>query len=331
MNTMPASIPIRATVRDAYRDVFSDFKGFFKTTWLIWLLLLLCVEVPMGFLTEQMRSELGSDGAVTDTRAVLEESGLVEKPQEKPSVAQGGAPVQAQAEKPRKTISLKTAAMVMVVDIIQVLLLFSFVVAWYRALLLHEKRGSIIAPRLGRNEWHYAWTNMKAGFVLAPFFIFIFLGIAGMAMNAGPEVTISGVDIAVLGLGLVALFYLQARLALAYPATAVGEHITPLKHAWDLSRGLGWRILGGNLLVVLPLMSGLLLFAALLSKLVDWLAPLPDPSLAQAQQAVPALVTYGQVLMKIISNYFILVFFGVLSAFHARIYATLMRGHDEAV
>lgn len=333
------SFSLTATVRDAFRDVLSDIKGFFKITWVIWLLLVLCVEVPMGFLTEQMRAELGPEMATPDMRGVLEQSGFVDKPEvaaqrpASPSVPSSAAAsvttektMPSMPEKPQKRISIKTAMLVMLVDVVQVLLIFSFAVAWYRALLLHEKRGLTIMPRLGRNEWNYAWTNMKAGLVLAPLFVFCFLATAGTVMGAGPEAAISVVDIALILVALVALFYLQARLALAYPATAIGETQIPLKQAWELSRGQGWQILAGNLLIAFPLMALMLLLVALVSFIINALVPAPDPALEQAQQSVPALVTYGQGFIKILSNYFILVFFGVLSAFHARVYATLVRG-----
>jgi hypothetical protein len=343
MSANPAtSFPLMLTVRDSYRDVFGNIKGFFKTTWLIWALLLVCVEIPASFVAERIRGEMGTirqtetfsqqvDTFLEDETALPAPRALPEKTAPevsgKPDLAPPGAgkpPATNALDDAEHRVSLTSGLMMMLVNLVQVLILFAFVVAWYRNLLLHEKKGETVPFRIGRNEWHFAWTNMKASLFLMPIFFIATSLVVGSLMSEAA--TMNAVDSLVFSVAVIAFIYVQARLTLSYPMTAIGKFETPIQESWNMTKDHVWRIACGNILIILPMAGALMVFAYILSLVVGLMAPPPESPVPD-DVAGPSVHFYiMQYAMHAFGSYFTIFFLAVISAFHARVYAMLVRG-----
>lgn len=310
------SFPLLATVRASFRDVFGDIKGFFKISWLMWLMIILLVELPMSFLADDIHKNADTAQSMADFRAQMQggaETGQAEIDQGVTSTDQ--AVPGAAGSKSR--VTPMQLMMVMGLNLVQILLLMRFILAWVRALVLHEQRGELIRPIVGKREFYLLWTSMKASAIMMPLTIFSFYPIAMLMMG----MPLSQFDILIAAGFLVGLVYLQARFSLSYVLSSIGENEEPVRQSWLLTKGQALRIIGGNFLVMLPLFLVITLVTFVLSIAVAGLVT----SSGDAETAVVQVPYWLRAIYKGIGTAFLLVVTGVITAFYARVYATLVR------
>lgn len=330
------TLPVLATVKAAYGDVFGNFAAFLKIVWVIWLALLIAVELPALLLGEQVRKELAVQQAQIGDAAKKEN--VVAPPAQEPagesmeSDKKAGETTQAAGEAPampvpRTRLSLDLLVASMILNLVQVALIFCFSVAWYRQLLLHEEKGRLIGLRFGKREWNFGWTSVKAGFALAPL-SFILFGVV-MANAPGAEVTadIRQQNLVIMVVCLITMLYVQARLSLAYALTVMGENKAPIARSWELSRGQSLRLMAGNLLTVAPISAAVMGFVYALSWGITQMlgAPAVPGALEQAPDPNSPIMLAFSIFMKAVGALFTLLVVATLSAFQARSYAYLLR------
>lgn len=143
-------------------------------------------------------------------------------------------------------------------------------VAWHRTLLLGPEAGGAnrlkVDARALRYFGYVALVNLAAG-VLG-----VSLGVAA-GIAASFLGTAFGLGFASVGLsqvfvliGLLFGGYLAARWTILFPAVAIDDPSVRLQASWEATRGNGWRILAGTVLVMLPLLAvyGVLFIPAIL-------------------------------------------------------------------
>lgn len=152
-------------------------------------------------------------------------------------------------------------------------------VAWHRVVMLKMRTRNEPPVALGLRECRYfvVWLLLSAGFLavfaitaaLAAAFQFlamlcVFLVVLLLGLNRVVVVGQSDQLVIVLWISIVfavpAASYIVSRLSLVLPAMAVDRR-RPWRHAWRLSAGNGWRLVGASLLVMLP-MEALAAFCA---------------------------------------------------------------------
>jgi hypothetical protein len=204
--------------------------------------------------------------------------------------------------------------------------MFRFMQGWYRQWLVGENKGQTIGMRLGRGEWQIMVAGVKAGFVFLPF---LFLGTMILASAfPGGDVNVAPVFNfwPYLAVMLAAALYVQARVSLAYPITAMSEDATAcVRQSWKLTKNQGARIALGNLLISVPTMAAVwLLFMGL-----SWIMSLFLPENVPITNG--SMLDIGlQFLFKVVAEFCILLFLAALSAYHARCYAYLVRSSSNS-
>jgi hypothetical protein len=128
-----------------------------------------------------------------------------------------------------------------------------------------------------------------------------------------------------LGLAIIGI-YLQARVGLAYPATAMDESEAPVRQSWTLSRGQSWRLAAGNLAVMVPIAVGIAALFYVLSLILEQVVPINHTTVVGAMREMPLFIQVG---LKSVGVFCILIFISVLSAYHAHAYAYLVRSSSS--
>ena len=160
-------------------------------------------------------------------------------------------------------VSYKVVPLIVPLGLIGTLVLTNIAAAcaWHRVVLLGTVPSglSIVA---GAAFWTYAlrFAGLFGVFML-PIAIVLNVGIA-LALSFVPLPILYALSIA----PAAAILWVLARLSLVLPAAAVGAQRTTatFSGAWALTRGNGWRLLIGGLLVVAPMVMGL----AILNRIV---------------------------------------------------------------
>jgi hypothetical protein len=139
-------------------------------------------------------------------------------------------------------------------------------VAWHRHILLDEpltKRMAPLDPRVAR---YFVLTVLVALLMSTlPALVFVLTGGAAL-LSGAPDSTPPSLLPVILGPATaLACLYIALRLQLVFPATAIGDATTSFARSWELTRGHGWRLLGGFLLVTLPVGAVAVGLAVLLS------------------------------------------------------------------
>ncbi|MBI3418863.1 MAG: hypothetical protein HY053_01845 [Proteobacteria bacterium] len=307
---MAARLPLLATLLAAARDVFGDLPGTLRSFWFIGLLLIVIVEVPMLFLSDYV----GKHVLPELKQQVAEASAQVTTPtgakpgEIKPSDEIPNLPKSVLARNPS---TMWVVLLGLGLNTVQMLLLFRFMVGWYRRLLVGEGKGKTISLRLAKPEWQLMWTSVKVAFAFLPVALAIFVVIT-FANPTGDPNALPAFNIwpYLVVIGVVAL-YLQARLALAYPITCMEGTDAPVRQSWNLTRRQAIRIALGNLLTVIPLMLGIGLLFLGLSWILANLFSVPE----NGEEAVAMAV---RLVLKSLSVFSMLFLVAGLSAFHAR-------------
>lgn len=321
-------LPLRLTLLAALKDTFGDIKGFARAVALIWVAMLIFVDAPSLYLAESINrgivEELKKKGEIPEEAPST--AGLEEKKKAlDPALVQ-----KLSREDIRNAIKMEYLALNMLLSLAQALLVFSFVVAWYKGLLLGQGQGKMIIPLLGRMEWDYGWTSMKVGLVSAP----IIIVMMGFALAGSPEFAAEtgGEDIRkhipLFVIGTVALVYLQSRLAMAYPLTIVGKKNEVLKQAWKMTEGNGLQIMMGNILLMVPLMLVMIGVIMGVAWLLQTLGFEPAPRLSL--DPTPFTTHVAAMMLRGLGGIFTLAMLAALSAFHARLYAYFVRVQQPA-
>ncbi len=303
-----SSFPLLATVRASFRDVFGDIKGFIQIRWLMGLVMILFVELPMGFLVNDIQKNVDTAQSMADLRAQMQVG--AETGQAPADVTDGSATAKGR-------ITPMQLTLIMALNFLQILLLMRFILAWVRALVLHEQRGELIRPALGKRELYLLWTSMKASALMMPLTIFALYPMA-LLMTGMP---LTQLDIIISASFLVGIIYLQARFSLCYVLSSISENEEPVRQSWLLTKGQALRIIGGNFLVMMPLLLGIMLVTFVLSLVATGFVISP----AEEGTAVTQIPYWLRAFYKGIGTAFLLVVTGVITAFYARVYATLVR------
>src|SRR5262249_21935508 len=115
---------------------------------------------------------------------------------------------------------------------------------------------------------------------------------------------------------------LQARVALSYPASVMGETAAPVRQSWNLTRGQVVPLVLGNILALIPAMAAL----SLLAYGIAWILSVifSSPALNKEVFAVPL-----NLVLRMVGLFSAMILMGLLSAFHARSYAYLVRSSSS--
>ncbi len=328
--TQSLPLPVLATVKAAYGDVFGNLKGFLGSIWLILLMMVLFVEIPTLIMTQQIYKSIHPEAHTT----LDDMTGKIDVPSPEKSLEEKSTAEKVAASENSRPVTIEEArqvkpehlAIILALSLFQMAMIFSFSVAWYRQLLLGEKKDKTIVFSYGKPEWHFTLTAMKSGFALAPIvLVFTSFFMASIPEFSGGEAVSLEDNWAVfLGCGLLMMFVI-ARLSMSYPLTVMGQTTEPFKQSWVMTAKHVWRIMLGNILLALPTVVvalGIVIGVSLL--------------ISSAQQGIAGDVAQQgnrlgfaeHVLFKAIGAAFILFLFGLMSAFYARVYAFMIRSQQ---
>ncbi|HVY12862.1 MAG TPA: hypothetical protein VHB73_04790 [Alphaproteobacteria bacterium] len=309
---MSVRLPVLATVLAAWRDVFADFPATLRALSLIFAVLMVFTEVPLLFISNYVHD------VVTPAMA------QTEKADSAPAEAAASTPADRLAK-----ISPATRAGVLLGALalytLQMVLVFGFMYAWYHQLLTGENKGKPIRPRFGKNEWRLMWTSVKVGFALLPV-LFFAVGVVTAAyptgdVKAAPAFSPWPPLVILLIIGL----YVQARTALAYPATVASENDAPFMESWTLTRKQALPLALGNVLVEVPFFAGMYLLFLAIAWALGLVLPVPE----EGKELGGPLLFAVQLFLKAVGQLSVLLFVALLSAFHARAYAYLVRASSN--
>jgi len=174
--------------------------------------------------------------------------------------------------------------------------LAAIAVAWHRHLLLGEPLGHRPAPFGAEVARYLAYTVvivllLGVASVLLTVVVAVPGVLLGLAGGPGAEGRPGGPWLAFGILVGAASLLVAMRLQLVLPAAAVGERRVTLAGSWNTTRGNGWRLLAGFVLVTLPVsVAGVAAAFALLalaegtgSLVLGWLARLAPIAAAWVQ------------------------------------------------
>lgn len=320
--TQSLPLPVLATVKAAYGDVIGNLKGFLGSIWLILLMMVLFVEIPTLMMTQYIYNSIHPELQNAPNAA----SGKIDLPAtekgtaEKIAEAENSKPVTIEEARQVKPEHL---AVILGLSLLQMAMLFSFSVAWYRQLLLGEKKDRTILFHYGKAEWNFTKTAMKSGFALAPIVLVVtsFFMASIPEFSGGEAVSLEDNWYIFAGCGVL-MMYIIARLSMSYPLTVMGEVTTPFKQSWTMTAQQVWRIMLGNILLALPTVLAALGIVIGVSLAIT---SAEQSITGEAVQAGARLGFAEHVLFKAIGATFILFLFGLMSAFYARVYAFMVR------
>ncbi|MEK0083481.1 hypothetical protein [Benzoatithermus flavus] len=153
-------------------------------------------------------------------------------------------------------------------------------VAWHRHILLNEPLTKRMAPLDARVARYFVLTVLVALLMsTVPALVFVLSG--GAFLAAGPGAAAPGLGPLLSGpLAALVCLYLALRLQLVFPATAIGDETTTFRRSWELTRGHGWRLLLGFLLIALPVAAVTIGLAILLNRAAEATGSLAVSALA---------------------------------------------------
>jgi hypothetical protein len=298
MPTSSVRLPVLATVKAAYQDVFADFPATLRALSLMFVLLVVFTEVPLLFLANYVEANM-----------------LPQMEQMKQQLEAGVMP-------PASGMDNKMWVTVgaLAIYTLQMIFIFRFMQGWYRQWLLGENKGQVVDLRLGKGEWQLMITSIKAGLVFIPFIFIAMLVLTG-AYPTGDTKAPPAYDYRpYLVLVLIGALYVQGRTALAYPITAMADAKHSVRSSWSLTKRQGARIALGNLMLMVPMIVAMIAMFEVLS----WFLTLfisKDTTISGGGLFDMSL----RLLYKCLAEFCVLIFVAGLSAYHARCYAYLVR------
>lgn len=167
-------------------------------------------------------------------------------------------------------------------------------VLWHRHILLGEALTIRMAPVNARVARYFALTLLVA-----------------LAMASLPLIALTALSgtpaLALVPALVLACLYVALRVQLVFPATAIGDLAMTPGRSWALTRGNGWRLLGGFVLVTLPVAFaaiGLTLFLGWASEATGSLVLLAFADLAAVVNAwlqaplIASFLSYAYIWFK---------------------------------
>lgn len=145
---------------------------------------------------------------------------------------------------------------VLLVDIVALAATVAMAVAWHRHILEDAPLTRWMAP-LDAGALRYLWrsilcTGMGFGVLLAASTVLV-LGTVVTGTEFHPErLDRSPLMAVTFVLAVLVATYLVGRLQLVFPAAAIGDGATGFFGSWQITKGNGWRLALGLLLVALP-------------------------------------------------------------------------------
>ncbi len=329
--TQPLSLPLLATVKAAYGDVCNDFFGFLKIIWVILLMMVLFVELPMLMVQREVYYSVHPEKRVEASQIVdaskLDLPSTEKKSSEKAPTDNTTSDVTKDATMEQASRVDPTHVMIMMgLSLLQLLLIFSFSVAWYKQLLFNEKKGSTVFLHFGKLEWNFGLTAMKSGIVLAPIVLvlmsYYMASIPGFA--EGEPIHLADYTGLYVG-GCVLMLYLVSRLSMSYPLTMMGRYDAPIKESWSMTKHQAGRIMLGFLMMSFPVTIVTMVVVVGASYLINMGAPtLPDGTISKDIETGFA----EHLFYKTIGSLYMIFAFALVSAFYARAYAFLVRSQQ---
>ncbi|MBY0428975.1 MAG: hypothetical protein K2Q32_07125 [Alphaproteobacteria bacterium] len=323
--TQPLSLPIIATVKAAYGDVFAKPMAFIKVMWLVLLMMILFVDLPMMVTQREAYLSMHPDKRAEQTEKIgpakIDVPDTEKQATEKPTEATDKAlSTEASSLKPEYALAM------LGISLLQLVLLFSYSVAWYRQLLFGDKKDKTIMFRFGKMEYQFAVTAMKNGLVLAP----IMLVMMSYYMSSIPGFSdgepINIIDYWWLFLaGIILVLYLVARLSMSYPLTMMGQFDEPIKQSWNLTNGQSLQIALGFINMVVPASIALIVIVVGASYLMNFGAQPTDEELNRNLD----LAFAEHLVYRVIGATYMLYVFALVTAFYARSYAFLVRSQQS--
>lgn len=134
-------------------------------------------------------------------------------------------------------------------------------VAWHRHILLGEPLSQRMAPLDARVARYFALTVLIA--VIMSILPLLALYLSG---GGAPSTNQAGGALIVMMAVVFACLYATLRIQLVFPAIAIGDATVSLARSWELTRGNGWRLVGGLLIVTMPVAMALLILAYFLGQ-----------------------------------------------------------------
>lgn len=131
-------------------------------------------------------------------------------------------------------------------------------VAWHRHILLSEPLSQRMAPLDARVARYFALTVLIA-------IVMSTLPLLALYVLGGADPTQAGGALILVPVVVLACLYAALRIQLIFPAIAIGDATVNLARSWELTRGNGWRLMGGFLLVTMPVAVALLALAYFLA------------------------------------------------------------------
>lgn len=319
--TKPLSLPILATLKAAYGDVFAKPTSFMKVMWLILLMMVLFVDLPMMVTQREAYLSMHPDKRVEITQK--SEPTKIDLPATEQSTSEAVRPSPPEGN----SLKMEYVLVMLAISLLQLVLLFSFSVAWYRQLLFGDNKGKTITFRFGKMEYQFGVTAMKNGLVMAPIMLimmsYYIASIPGFA-DGDP------IDVAdywwLFVTGAMAMMFLVARLSMSYPLTMMGQFDAPVKQSWNLTKGQSLQIGLGFFTMVVPASIAMIVVVVGASYLINAGAQPTDEELNRNLD----ISFVEHLIYRAIGSAYMLYVFGLVSAFYARAYAFLVRSQDPA-
>jgi hypothetical protein len=210
-----------------------------------------------------------------------------------------------------------TAATFDLSDFIQLgivaLCLGSFALRWYRLTLPTDPRAS---PRQRVAIWLRFMAYTMAAYSLIAGFVAAIILAAPFSEGDEPAAVAARMAVAV---AVTALMLVVTRLSLLFPATASGARLGA-RAAWRVMRGNSWRLVGANVMAVMPIV----LFRELLASVLIG-AKLVSPDDAAADSPL-GLVLLGGVVYAVLGLLMTALGASILSEFYRRIMRAEIKG-----
>jgi hypothetical protein len=180
-------------------------------------------------------------------------------------------------------------------------------VAWHRRILLQEALPKRFAPL---NAWvgrYLGYSVLVVMLAAAPSLVLALLIARTMGGEAGSEQGPGFLPLLLVTLAAFASLMVAIRLQLVFPAAAIDERGETLRTSWRATRGNGWRLLAGVLLVSLPpAVAGMVLGTVLAvlsdasgSLVLSWLSQLAPIAAACVQAPLlAAFLSFGYLFLR---------------------------------
>ena len=326
--TQQLSLPILATVKMAYGDVFGKPITFFKVIWLVLLVMVLFIDLPMLITQREAYFSMHPDKrveAVESAGATKIDLPATEKqtPNTKPTDKSKQDVIMEEAS----GMKLEYALVMIGISVLQLVLLFSYSVAWYRQLLFGDKKDKTIIFQFGKMEYNFALTAMKSGLVLAPLvFLMMSYYMASLpGFSDGEPINLAEYWWLFVG-GGVLLIFLVARVSMSYPLTMMGQFDEPIKQSWKMTKHQPLPIALGFFCMVIPASIAMIVIVVGANYLMNVAGQIPEENISRTLD-----ITFAEHLIyRAIGSVYMLYVFALVSAFYARSYAFLVRSQQAS-